>query len=48
MDERGIQINAGKYDGEFYLKNEPKIIEDLQANNSLLHVSKFTHSHPVD
>lgn len=47
-DDRGIQQNSGKYDGQFYLKNEPIIIEDLTANGGLLHHSKFVHSHPVD
>jgi isoleucyl-tRNA synthetase len=48
MDEKGITINSGKYDGEFYLKNEPKVVEDLEEAGALVHVSKFTHSHPID
>jgi isoleucyl-tRNA synthetase len=48
VDEAGLQINSGKYDGNLYFKNEDQIIEDLKLNDALLYHNVFTHSASID
>lgn len=48
VNEKGIQINSDKYNGEFYLKNNLKIITDLKTADSLIHSEKIVHSTTID
>ena len=49
MDDQGHTINSGKeFDGNFYLKTNKLIVSKLEENKSLLFVTKFSHSVPID
>lgn len=48
VNERGIQINSGKYNDEFYLKNNVSIINDLKGKKFLVHHHKIIHSASID
>jgi len=49
MDDKGHTINSGeKFDGNFYQKTNKLVVNDLEENGSLLFVSKFLHSVPID
>ncbi|WP_339263932.1 isoleucine--tRNA ligase [Solibacillus sp. FSL W7-1472] len=49
VDNGGCYTNeAPGFEGLFYEKANPVVIEKLKEENALLHVSKFTHSYPHD
>ena len=49
IDEVGVFTKAGgEFEGLFYEKANPVIIEKLKSLGVLLHVSYFTHSYPHD
>lgn len=49
VDDRGFFTEeAGEFEGLFYEKANPLIIEKLKSLDALLHVSYFTHSYPHD
>lgn len=48
MDDKGHMINAGEFDGMFYLKANKFIIEKLTEQGDLVFASKFSHSVPID
>ncbi len=48
MDDKGHMVNAGEYDGMFYLKANKVIIEALTDNGSLVKADRFNHSVPID
>ncbi|MER2121614.1 MAG: isoleucine--tRNA ligase [Solibacillus sp.] len=49
VDNGGCYTNeAPGFEGLFYEKANPVVIEKLKEENVLLHVSKFTHSYPHD
>ena len=49
VDDHGVQTKeAGKYEGLFYEKSEPVIIDDLKECGSLLLLAPITHSYPHD
>ncbi len=48
VDEKGrLTQEAGKYAGMFVKKADPVIIEDMKAQNKLLHAGKLVHSYPL-
>ncbi|MFS0874509.1 isoleucine--tRNA ligase [Solibacillus isronensis] len=49
VDNGGCYTNeAPGFEGLFYEKANPVVIEKLKEENAVLHVSKFTHSYPHD
>ena len=49
VDDKGFFTEeAGEFEGLFYEKANPIIIEKLKSLDALLHVSYFTHSYPHD
>ncbi|WP_297075916.1 isoleucine--tRNA ligase [uncultured Enterococcus sp.] len=49
LDSRGVYTaEAPGFEGIFYEKANPMVIEQLKENNSLLKVDYFTHSYPHD
>lgn len=49
VDDKGIFTHeAGEFEGIYYEKANPMIIEKLQSLGNLLHVSYFKHSYPHD
>ncbi|MGD9887042.1 MAG: isoleucine--tRNA ligase [Bacilli bacterium] len=48
VDEKGLMVNAGAFDGMFYEDANQAIVETLKQNESLLKLSTITHSYPHD
>ncbi|HQC74964.1 MAG TPA: isoleucine--tRNA ligase, partial [Bacilli bacterium] len=48
VDEKGLMVNAGAFDGMFYEEANQAIVEALKENGSLLYLSQITHSYPHD
>jgi isoleucyl-tRNA synthetase len=49
LNEKGIMNErAGEFEGQFYLKADPLILEKLKANKSLINHEDITHSYPHD
>lgn len=48
VNEKGHIINSDKYNELFYLKAQKEIVNDLQANSSILFLKEFKHSYPHD
>ncbi|TQC51318.1 isoleucine--tRNA ligase [Mycoplasmopsis mucosicanis] len=47
-DDGKINEQGGEYNGEFYLKANSRILEELQDKQLLVHSSKILHSYPHD
>ncbi len=48
MDDNGLLINSGEFNGVFYIKANDLIINSLKEKNTLFYNEKFVHSVPID